>query len=267
MSGMMKSTSRHFTQRPGSSGFAGVRQLKSGSFEAYINVQGKRTTSYHAFAEAAALWYDAKAREGGRPEKGLNFPRGGQPSAADLAAARSREEAPSCHAFKHRRASSPAVSSSSEDEPDGYEASAGEREAGAVAEEEPALDAAVAEFGSESLPRLPRLRALLQAAEQRAAARDARRASADAAVNAADSRLLALEAMDVREAAASARLRQMLTVAERVEARLALLRAAAEAAREAAAAEAKAAALQARAAQLAAALSDGSESETEPMEA
>lgn len=205
-----------------------MRQLKSGSFEAYIKVQGKRSTSYHAFAEAAALWYDAKAREGGRPEKGLNFPRDGQPSAADLAAARSREEAPTCHAFKRRRASSPAASPSSEDELESYEASAGEHEAGAVAEEEPALD--VAEFGSESL-RLPRLRAQLQAAEQREAARDARRSSADAAANAADSRLLALEAMDVREAAASARLRQMLTVAQRVEARLALLRSAAEATR------------------------------------
>jgi len=126
--------------------------------------------------------------------------------------------------------------------------------------------AAEAESASRSLPRL---RALLQGGEQRAAARDARRALAAAAAASAAAQLAALEASDVLEAGASARLRTLLPAAERAAARLALRREVEETAREAEEAAAEAATLQAQAEALVAELSDLSDdsaSETEPMD-
>jgi len=140
------------------------------------------------------------------------------------------------------------------------EGEASEGEAGAVDEVE--VDWAAETAGCTSLPRL---RELLQTAERRTSARIAPRPAFDADTTAAASRLAALDAADVREAAASGCLCTLLTAAERAEARLARRRAAGDAAREASEAAAEAAALMAEAEALAAAVSsDGSESDTRP---
>jgi len=67
-------------------GLRGVSRKKSGRFLASFWTGSKNVTAYHDTAEAAARWWDNKARRSGRPEAGLNFPRGGQPNAVALAA-------------------------------------------------------------------------------------------------------------------------------------------------------------------------------------
>jgi len=153
------------------------------------------------------------------------------------------------HAVKRRReaeASSEHVSGEDEDK------------AGAMAPPELASVDWAAEAAGAGLPRL---RELLQAAaaEQRAAARDARRAAADACSASAAAQLAALDSAEAREVAASTRLRQLLTAAERVMARVARRHAAEEALREANEAAAEAASLQAQAEALAAELAEESE--------
>jgi len=232
---------RRSSKPVGAAGFRGVCLQPSGRYHAHFISGSKNTYSTHDTAEAAARAWDEMAREAGRSEEGLNFPRGGQPTAADLAAPSSSRAA------KRRRAASAErahVEQAFEDE---------EPRAGAEEEEEEADTAWRAEVESASLPRL---RELLQAAERRAAARAARRTAADAAAAASAAALAALDAADASEAAASARLRQLLPASERAAARLARRRAAEEAALEAEEAAAEAAALLAQAEAMAAELAE-----------
>jgi len=229
---------RRSSKPVGAAGFRGVSLQSSGRYKAMFQSRGsKNASSTHDTAEAAARWWDAMAREAGRSEAGLNFPRGGQPTAAPLAAL------PSSRPAKRRRAASaeraPGGHASEEDVP--------------RADAEPAVDPAAwrAEAGSADLPRLSEL---LQAAERRAAARGVRRASASGPAAASAAFLTALDAADASEAAAAARLRQLLPAAERAAARLARRRAAEEAAQEAEEAAAEAAALLAQAEAMAAEL-------------
>jgi len=243
----------------GTAGFRGVELKMSGRYRASFNTgtDGKKASTRHDTAEASAHAWDAMARKAGRPEAGLNFPRGGQPNAASLFAPRHRTA-------KRRREASAERASGGHASAEREEPSAGaeeEDDEGAGGEEAAADPAAwLAEAESASLPRL---RALMQAAERRAAARGVRRAAATAAAAAArragadaDARLAALEAEDAQEAGASARMRELISAAERAEARLARRREAEAAAREAEAAAAKAAALQAQAQALAAQLAE-----------
>jgi len=234
---------RRSSKPVGAAGFRGVRLLSSGRYYAHFQSGSKKAYSTHDTAEAAARAWDAMARKAGRSEAaGLNFPRGGQPNAAALAAPFSSRAA------KRRRAAS-AERAHEEQAFEDKEPSAGPEE-----EEEAANPAAWrAEAESASLPRL---RELLQAAERRAAARAARRAAASAAAATSAAFLAALDAADASEAAASARLRQLLPAAERAAARLARRRAAEEAAREAEEAAAEAAALLAQAEAMAAELAE-----------
>jgi len=239
--------SRRSIKPVGAAGFRGVRLQPSGRYQAKFLSGSKNTYSSHDTAEAAARAWDAMAREAGRSEVGLNFPRGGQPNAAALAAPSSSRAA------KRRRAASAErahVEQSFEDEEP--RAGAGEEEAA-----DPAAWLTEAENASP-----PRLRELLQAAERRAAARAAHRSAADAAAAASAAFLAALVAADASEAAASARLRQLLPAVERAAARLARRRAAEEAAREAEEAAAEAATLLAQAEAMAAELAGGTDDDS-----
>jgi len=183
---------RRGSQAVGVSNLKGVSLLKGGRFQATFCLIGQQLSTTHATAETAARWYDAMAREAGRPEAYLNYPRNGQADAeatgGQLAAAAGADEridpaaaaAAAAPAPKRRRV-----------EPEA--AAAEPPEAGEEASEKALVEVVTAS--------LPRLRALLQAAEQRAAARDALRA--------------ALYPSRKQEDALT-RLRELLLVAERV---------------------------------------------------
>jgi len=169
----------------GAAGFKGVTRRVGGRYQAKIYSGGKQAaSSYHDTAEAAARAYDAFARADGRPEAGLNFPRGGQPSAVKILTQvvglqpqpRSAEAAPARPRAAARRRAPPAKASA------GRAGAGGSSAAGADA-------AWLAEAEGASLPRL---RALLQTALDVVA--------------------------DGREAVATARLREMVSSAERAEA-------------------------------------------------
>jgi len=225
--------------------------------------------------EDAARAYDKMAREIGRPEASLNFPRG-QHTASAIADSASLESDDAPAPSRRRVAKRPrAPEPSSEDVSGAREASEDERSAGAAQELSPSptppplpppVDwAAEAERASQSLPRL---RELMQMAELRAAMRDGRRASSAADAASAASHLSALWASDAREAVPSARLRTLLQRRCSAEALLARRSEAAEAARMAEEAAAEAAALKAQADARAAEIAgDGSTAETEPMDA
>jgi len=231
----------------GASGFRGVSRSENGRYWAQLKTRGgKAERCAFETAEDAAPAYDKMARKASRPEAGLNFPLCGQAVGgvdvfSDASHKRRRKEA-------------------SERASPGDEASEEDEESAGAAEEAADLAAWRAEAESASLPRL---RELLQAAERRAAARAELQAAAAAAAAAArraadanDAAVSALEAQDAKEAGVSARMRELISAAERDVARQARRREAREAAREAQAAVLAAAALQERAAVLAAELAE-----------
>jgi len=222
-------SSRHDSRPIAAAGFRGVTRKSNGRYNAQLWAGSERSSSMHDTAEQAAHAWDEMARKAGRPEAGLNYPRGGQPSAVVLAAP--CRERPS---KKRRRVAvaPPKRASGRRAFEDEAQRAGAEEEAAA----DPAAWLAEAETAS-----LPRLRELLQAAKRRAAAREARRGGVGAADAASAASVVAIDAADASEAAAPAR--ELLPAAARAGTRLVRRRAAEKAVRDTEEAAAEAASL------------------------
>ena len=248
----------------GAAGFRGVT-ARGERYGAQVKSAGKHI-SIGCFdtAEEAARAYDAKARELGKPEVNLNFPRGEQAPAAATAlpnAAQPPAGAATLTLGRHGDAATKrgrAVTEDvSEDEPS-------EMTPGPMAEEALAVWAEDAETAG-----LPRLRILLRQADAREARRSAQRATANAAAAAVAASLHALDAADAGDAPVVARMRERIRALERSEAHQRRQRDAERARREAEALAQRAAAAQAKAAELAAAVHSSDDSDsvvTRPMD-